>query len=329
MRPRISVLTAVHNGERYLEESSASVLRQTLADFEFILVDDGSTDRTPEILERLRQQDSRVVVIRQERAGQTRSLIRAVHEARGEYLARHDADDLSLPPRFDRQVHHLDAHPSVGVLGCATDAIDERGAVLGPVPMRHGSSQVKRGLMTLKVTMVHASIMMRRAAYDAVGGYRAAFLLSQDIDLWLRMVQRDDVDNLPEPLVRWRINQSGTYVSRRELQLKYGGIALAFARERARYGTDSYARLEEARGDLDRFASRYRMSGLLHAAWGELVFRGLGDSSAARGHFKQALAHGFIRPRTLGLFGWSLAGRAWPGGRPMPPAVRQPNQAVG
>ena len=183
--------------------------------------------------------------------------------------------------------------------------------------------------MTLKVTMVHTSIMMRRAAYEAVGGYRAAFLLSQDIDLWLRVLQRYDVDNLSERLVRWRVNQGGTYVSRRELQLKYGGIALAFAQERERYGTDSYRLLEDAAGDLDRFADTYRLKGLLHAIWGELVFRGVGDAAAARSHFTQALAKGFIRPRTLALFGLSLAGRAWPGGRPMPPAVHQPNQAVG
>lgn len=316
MHPTVSVLTAVHNGERYLEESSASILGQEFQDFEFLMVDDGSTDRTPEILERLRRQDPRVVVIRQEHAGQTRSLIRAVQAARGEYLARHDADDLSLPQRFERQVRYLEAHPSVGVLGCATDAIDERGRVLGPVPMRHGPSRVREGLKTLKVTMVHTSVMMRRAAYDSVGGYREAFALSQDIDLWLRMVQRYDVDNLPEPLVRWRLNAGGVYTARRELQLKYGGIALAFARERQRYGTDSYDLLERAGDDLGLFATHYRLRGFLYALWGELLFRGLQDPSPGRGYLARALAQGRLQPKTLGLYGWSLLGH-WPGGAPM------------
>ena len=113
MGPRISVLTAVHNGERYLEASCVSILAQSFRDFEFLIVDDGSTDRTPEWLERLRREDARVVVIRQKRVGQTRALIRAVQAARGEYLVRHDADDLSLPQRFERQMEYLEAHPAV------------------------------------------------------------------------------------------------------------------------------------------------------------------------------------------------------------------------
>lgn len=314
--PRVSVVVAVHNGERYLEASLESLLKQTFGDFELLVVDDDSTDRTPEILSRLSKQDARIRLIRQERCGQTASLIRAMRQARGAYLARQDADDLSHPERFERQLCYFEAHPSVAALGCATEMIDEEGWVCGVVPMRHGIARVRRGLMTLKATMVHSSIMMRRQAYEAVGGYRDVFCVSQDIDLWLRMVQRYDVDNLPERLVQWRVSRDGIYASQREKQLKYGGVALAFARERARFGEDSCNLLARAGGDLETFASRYRMSGMLHAIWGELLFRGLRDPAAARPYFARALAHGFIRPKTACFFGWSLMGFTWPGGTP-------------
>ncbi|MBI3021869.1 MAG: glycosyltransferase family 2 protein [Candidatus Omnitrophica bacterium] len=314
--PRVSVIVAVHNGQRHLEASLACVLRQTFSDFELMVVDDGSTDRTPEILSRLSDEDSRLRVIQQEHRGQTASLIRAMRVAQGAYLARQDADDLSHPERFERQLRYFDAHPSVGALGCATEIIDEEGRVLGVMPMRHGIARVRRGLMTLKATMVHSSIMMRRQTYEAVGRYREVFCVSQDTDLWLRMVQRYDVDNLPERLVQWRVSRDGVYTSQREKQLKYGGVALAFAHERARFGEDSYDLLARVGGDLEAFAARYRLSGMLHAIWGELLFRGLRDPAAARPYFARALAQGFVRPKTACFFGWSLMGLAWPGGAP-------------
>lgn len=320
--PTVSVVMAVYNGGRFLEESVASILAQRFGDVEFVVVDDGSTDGTPEILARASRQDGRIRVIRQERRGQTAALICGVREARGRYVARQDADDVSLPERFERQVRYLDTHPAVAVLGCRAEVIDEAGEVTGIVPSRHGVEQVRAGLLTFRATMVHSSIMMRRDAYEAVGGYREAFRVAQDIDLWLRMVQRFDVDNLPEPFLRWRINREGVYVRQRTLQLQYGGIALAFAHERRRYGEDSYEPFRLFNGDLEAFAATYRLGGYLHALWGELLFRGLRDPAAARVHFQRALARGFIRPRTLGLFGLSLTGRGWPGGAPMPAVSR-------
>lgn len=320
--PTVSVVMAVHNGGRFLEESVASILGQRFGDFDCIVVDDGSTDETPAILARASRQDGRIRIIRQERRGQTAALMRGVREARGRYIARQDADDVSRPERFEHQVRYLDTHPTVAVLGTRAEVIDEDGRVTGAVPSRHGPAQVRAGLLTFRATMVHSSIMMRRDAYEAVGGYREAFRIAQDIDLWLRMAQRFDVDNLPEPFLRWRINRDGVYVRQRELQLKYGGVALAFAHERRRYGEDSYELFRPFNGDLEAFAATYRMGGYLHALWGELLFRGLQDPAAARVHFQRALARGFIRPRTLGLFGWSLTGRGWPGGVPMPAVSR-------
>src|SRR5271170_1107899 len=124
MTPRVSLVLAVYNGERHLPQSLESVLGQTFRDFELIVVDDGSTDRTPEILDGVARVDPRVVVVRQENRGLTASLIRGIGMARGTYVARQDADDVSKPERLGRQVAHLDAHPSIAALGTSADVID-------------------------------------------------------------------------------------------------------------------------------------------------------------------------------------------------------------
>ena len=106
-------------------------------------------------------------------------------------------------------------------------------------------------------------------------------------------------------------------LTRRATQLKYAGVALAFAREREVYGNDSYEILRQSEGDLDAFAARYRMRGLLHALWGELLYRGLRNSGLARAYLRRAILSGVINPKTLCLFGWSLMGLAWPGSSPL------------
>ena len=311
--PKISVIMAVHNGERYLEESVRSLLEQTFTDFELIIVDDGSTDQTAELLTRLGQEEARIRVIRQPKQGQTAALLKGIAESRGEYLARQDADDRSFPLRLEEQIRYLESHPHVALVGSAADLIDEEGKVVGTVPTCHGTARVRQELRTLKATMVHSSVLMRRQAYEAVGGYRVAFLLSQDFDLWSRMMERYDVDILPQRLIQWRINRKGVYVNQRVLQLKYGAIAITFAKERIRFGSDSYSLLAESKGDLDQFISGYRLRGAVQALWGESLYRTLGDPVLARTHLKQAVAGGYLSPRTVGLLGWSLTGLGWPG----------------
>lgn len=317
MGARVSVVMAVFNGELYLEESVSSILKQSFSDFELIVVDDGSTDRTPDILAGLCRQDPRIMVIQQENLGLTRSLNRAIRMAKGAYLARQDADDISRPERFERQVHYLDDHLSVGVVGTATEVIGQNGLVIGALSTFQGFEEVKQGLLTASATLTHGSVMMRREAYEAVGGYRDAFRFSQDFDLWLRMAQCFDLDNLPEVFCCWRINPDGVYARQRAAQLMYAGVALSFARERESYGDDSYELLQQLEGDVGAFAALYRMRGFLYSIWGELSLRGLRDPEAARTHLGRALLNGYIRPKTLCLFGWSLMGLGWPGSPPL------------
>ncbi|MBI4341824.1 MAG: glycosyltransferase family 2 protein [Candidatus Omnitrophica bacterium] len=313
----VSVVMAVHNGERYVGESLASLLCQSWAGFEAIVVDDGSTDGTAEILDRLSQSDRRIRVVRQDHRGLTPSLNRAVSLARGEYVARQDADDHSEPERLAQQLRFLDAHPAVAAVGTAGWVMDEEGDPVAPLMAPTGSRRVAALLRQARATPIHGSMMIRRSAVEAVGGYRDAFRASQDLDLWLRLSERFPIDNLPEGLYAWRLNSEGVYATRREEQLKYCGIALAFARERQRFGDDSCALLQECAGDLDAFAKRFRMRGLLHALWGELLFRGLGDPGVARRELGAALRSGACHPKTIGFFVWSALGLSWPGRAPL------------
>ncbi len=159
---------AVFDGAPWVGAAVESLLTQTLADLEVIVIDDGSTDPTPEVLAALR--DPRLRVERRPRAGLTRSLIRALELARAPLLARLDADDLALPERLARQRQFLDAHPDVGLLGTAAREVDVTGREVAIVRPPVDDAAIRRALIRAN-PFVHSSVIMRRAALDRAGGY--------------------------------------------------------------------------------------------------------------------------------------------------------------
>jgi len=207
MRARISVVMAVYNGTRFLREAIESVLGQSFADFEFIIVDDGSTDETPEIL--ASYADPRIrVLCNHENLGLAASLNRGIETARGEYLARMDADDISRAQRFAGQVDFLEQHPEVVLLGTAYEKIDEQGRVVGRGDPPLANNELQTAL-PLHNRFCHGVVMMRREALIRVGGYDEAFEQSQDYDLWLRLAELGEIANLPEYLYAWRRHPGG------------------------------------------------------------------------------------------------------------------------
>ena len=200
--PRVSVVLSVQNGEASLDQAVQSILRQTFGDFELVAVDDGSTDRTPEILRSLG--DPRLSVITQPSAGLTVSLNRAIGVSRGELIARMDADDVALPERFARQVAYLDSHPEVGLLGTGAEEITPAGRVVGVVAPPAEDALIRRALIR-RNPFVHSSIMARREVILRAGGYDERLAVAQDYDLWMRVAALTSLANLPESLVRRRL----------------------------------------------------------------------------------------------------------------------------
>lgn len=200
--PRVSVILSVHDGEAYLGEAVESILQQAFADFEFIVIDDGSTDGTPEVLGSFK--DPRLVVVNQPHAGLTVSLNRAIKQSRGELIARMDADDVALPERFERQVAYLDAHPEVGLLGTGALEIAPSGEVVATVVPPETDAEIRRALIR-RNPFVHSSVMARREVIERAGGYDERLPVAQDYDLWMRVAALTRMANLPEPLVRRRL----------------------------------------------------------------------------------------------------------------------------
>ena len=200
--PAVSVLMPAHNGAPWVRDAVESILTQTLEDLELIVIDDGSTDATPEILGRVR--DSRLRVERRERAGLTRALNVALGLARAPLLARLDADDLALPERLERQRAFLAANAAVGVLGTGAREVDEAGRTAREIRPPADDRAIRRALIR-RNPFVHSSVMMRRSVLERAGGYDEALPVAQDYDLWMRMGRLTRLANLPEPLVVRRL----------------------------------------------------------------------------------------------------------------------------
>ena len=161
-RPKVSVLMSVYNGERYLSESVESILDQTYSDFEFIIVDDASEDGTWQMLTTYVGRDSRIVLIRnKENIGLTRSLNKGLALARGKYIARQDADDVSVPERLAKQVAFLERHPSVVLLGTAIEWIRDSGDLIGKIGQHPCTDAGIRQKMLLQYSFWHSSVMVR------------------------------------------------------------------------------------------------------------------------------------------------------------------------
>ncbi len=238
--PAISILMSVHNGAGLLRPAVESMLAQTFGAFEFVIVDDGSTDKTPRLLADI--DDPRVRVLRNaENIGLTRSLNRAIEASRAPLLARMDADDLSEPTRLARQIACMEADPELAVLGTFAMEIGHHGRDIHLLDRPIEPDEIRRHALAGGNPFVHGAVMLRREAVEAVGGYDPRFRLAQDYDLWLRLLTQFKGCNIPEPLYRLRRHASA--LSRRSPlpQFAYAELALDASRLRMEDGTKEAA----------------------------------------------------------------------------------------
>jgi len=230
--PVVSVAMSVYNAEPYLAKAIASILNQTFRDFEFIIIDDGSTDRSLKTLQKYAAQDQRIRLTSRENRGipQTRNEILA--QAQGEFIAVMDADDIALPDRFERQVEFLNQHPNVICVGGAFDLIDEQGHYLTLITVPTDDATIQKMALVGHCSICHPTAMIRRSALLQVFGYDEAFRQTLDLDLWLRLGEIGQLANLEQSVLRYRLHTRSVSGQRREEQRQSGRLACERAWQR-------------------------------------------------------------------------------------------------
>lgn len=215
----VSVVIAAYNAEPFLCDLMESTLGQTHEDFEVVIVDDGSTDRTLELLREYEKRDDRVRVISQENQGASIARNRGIEAARADWIALMDADDTMEPNRLERQIAFIEEHPELHLAATMVIHIDADGREIGrsvPVLTRH--EEVEAAKQRGDIIGFHQNtVLMRRDVFQAVGGYRHEFWPGEDMDLWARIVYSGyRVLVQPEYLVRYRVHGSSASVQTRE-----------------------------------------------------------------------------------------------------------------
>lgn len=243
-RACISVVMTVFNGERWLRAALESVLAQTHGEFQFVIVDDGSVDASADVLAQYAGMDNRITVRRQRNQGQAVARNAGLALARGTYVAFMDADDELFPHRLAAQKTFLDAHERVACVGCGIETMDERGRRLGRITAPSGAARCRARLLAGKYYSMGASLMCRREAVAAVGGFRPLFRQRNDTDFMLRIAERYDIDNVRAELYRYRINLSSQSVTRLDEALWENKVIWDLHQERVKGGSDRLQRGE-------------------------------------------------------------------------------------
>jgi glycosyltransferase involved in cell wall biosynthesis len=217
MSPRVSVIMPVYNGAAFLCESVDSILSQDFADFEFIIVNDGSRDDSGAIVKSY--SDCRIRYVEQDNRGLPATLNRGLEMAEGDILIRQDQDDISLPSRIGRQVLQLDADLALGLVGCWADIIDEAGALDGRAHRHPTGLAALRIEVLFNTPFVHSAVAIRKSVLEGLGGYSTDPLRQppEDFELWSRLLRTSHATNIPEVLVRYReVSSSMSRVMKRD-----------------------------------------------------------------------------------------------------------------
>jgi glycosyltransferase involved in cell wall biosynthesis len=214
--PSVTVLMAVYNGELYLQEAIDSILNQTFQDFEFLIVNDGSTDRSRDII--CAYNDPRIRLIDNENnLGLTPSLNKGWKLAQGEFIARQDADDISAPDRLAKQMAFLTAQPDIALVGTAYQEINAQGTFVSDGLLPCDATEIRWGLF-FYCPFAHSAVMFRKRTVESqVGFYNESFSYAQDYDLWWRISRCLQVANIDDNLLQLRMNPSS-------MTATYGGV---------------------------------------------------------------------------------------------------------
>lgn len=247
-KPDISIVMSVYNGARYLHQTIASILDQEDVNIELIVVNDGSTDETNSLLRTFKKKDRRIKLISQNNQGLTRALIKGCEQAQGEYIARHDAGDISAKNRLIKELKMIKGHPDTTIVSCGTRFMTlDKDYLYEVIPAPHSASSC---LLTLDLKKIrgpshHGSTLFSKKIYKQVGGYRKAFYFAQDLDLWIRLIEHGKHIILPEILYHAVVTDQSISGQYRREQIQLACYALECAKLR-RQGLDESGVLEKA-----------------------------------------------------------------------------------
>lgn len=211
---------SAYNAEKHIEEAIISIINQSYEDFEFIIVNDGSTDKTLSIIKKYANLDKRIRLINQNNIGLTKTLIKLVDMAKGKYIARMDADDISHEKRLLLQVDYLDKNQNTAVIGSWVNIINKRGEIDRKKKLTTSRKKIKKRIIYGN-QLVHGSVTFRKDIYNIVGGYDSNFRYSQDYELWLRITKKANIANYPSYLYSLRVHKDSISSKNLKSQLDF------------------------------------------------------------------------------------------------------------
>ena len=217
MDKKLSVILPVYNQEKYLKESINSILNQSYKNFELIIINDGSTDGSEKIIFEFK--DPRIIYFKQDNLGLTKTLNIAINKAKGKFIARMDADDIAGKTRFEKQINYFDKHPDFKICGTWAKLIDEEGNIINYKKTKNTDHDIKKNIIK-KNEFVHPSVMFDKNMFVELGGYNNEFKIAQDYDFFIRACKKYKVYNIPEFLIKQRINKESISISKMRKSLK-------------------------------------------------------------------------------------------------------------
>lgn len=204
-KPLVSVVMPAYNAEHYIARAIESILNQTFKNFELLIIDDASTDKTKEIIKRFRKKDHRIVLVENKQNLQiSKTLNLGIGLAKADVVARMDADDLSLPDRLKLQYEYLEKHPKIAIVGANIIVVDEKGNQLSTREYPESSKDLKK-VMFRYSPFAHPVVMFRKKAFEKFGGYDSKMVPCEDIDLWFKLGSKYEFGTVPEYVMKYTI----------------------------------------------------------------------------------------------------------------------------
>ncbi len=277
--PEISVVMGVNRDEGSLGKTIDSILEQSFTDFEFIILNDGSDVGVTTIVEQYT--DPRIIHVPLEKVGLTKALNIGVEQARGKYIARQDAGDISYPQRLEVQLEYFKRHESLGILGSGVAETTVDGDHLGNIQFFEESSAIKQHL-PFQNTFCHGAMMFSRELVIAAGLYRESFIKAQDYDLWLRMAENHELHNLPAILYNRVIDKDSISIRSKATQAEYARLARESAVARSQGRVEPTMETDTAHADDEIVVNKNRQDGDYYLHCGRLLLTNRKQQAARR-----------------------------------------------